>query len=51
MKRPHTHPKLYIFGASGSGSTALAQGVAKATGLVHVDTDDHYWAPVDPPFW
>lgn len=42
--------KIYIFGASGSGSTTLGEGVSEALGLVHVDTDEHYWAPVDPPF-
>ncbi|WP_348538751.1 adenylate kinase [Shimia sp. R10_1] len=46
----YKHLKVYIFGASGSGSSTLAQHVAEATGLVHVDADDHFWAPVDPPF-
>ncbi|TNJ37467.1 adenylate kinase [Phaeobacter sp. B1627] len=44
------NPKIYIFGASGSGSTTLGQSVSSELGLVHVDTDDHYWAPIDPPF-
>ncbi|WP_278921532.1 MULTISPECIES: adenylate kinase [Pseudophaeobacter] len=43
-------PNIYIFGASGSGSTTLGRGISSALGLVHVDTDDHYWAPIDPPF-
>ncbi|WP_422048792.1 adenylate kinase [Shimia sp.] len=50
MTQSGEQPKIYVFGASGSGSTTLAQRVAEATGLVHVDADDHYWAPVDPPF-
>lgn len=48
---PHSASnKLYIFGASGSGTTTLGEHVAAREGLVHVDCDDHYWAPVDPPF-
>ncbi|MEO9823010.1 MAG: adenylate kinase [Paracoccaceae bacterium] len=42
--------KIYIFGASGSGTTTLGARIAAQTGLVHVDCDDHFWAPVDPPF-
>lgn len=45
-----TGPKIYIFGGSGTGSTTLGRSVSVALGLLHVDTDDHYWAPVDPPF-
>lgn len=44
------HPRIYIFGASGTGSTTLGQSVSSVLGLRHVDTDDHYWAPTDPPF-
>ena len=42
--------KLYIFGASGTGSTTLGKAIASDLDLTHVDTDDHYWAPVEPPF-
>lgn len=42
--------RLYIFGASGTGTTTLGAHVSKQRQLVHVDCDDHYWAPVDPPF-
>lgn len=42
--------RIYIFGASGTGTTTLGANVAAHLGLVHVDCDDHYWAPVEPPF-
>ena len=42
--------KVYIFGASGSGTTTLGAALADALGVVHVDADDHFWAPVDPPY-
>mgnify|MGYP001377426364 CR=1 FL=1 len=42
--------KIYIFGASGSGTTTLGAHIAAAENLSHVDTDDHFWAPGDPPF-
>ena len=41
--------KVYIFGASGSGTTTLGASVAERTGLVHLDSDDHYWAKGAPP--
>ncbi|MEP5761970.1 MAG: adenylate kinase [Litoreibacter sp.] len=47
----HTdHIRIYIFGASGTGTTTLGENIATELGLVHVDCDDHYWAPVEPPF-
>lgn len=42
--------RVYVFGASGSGVTTLGAEVASALGLVHVDCDDHFWAPTEPPF-
>jgi adenylate kinase family enzyme len=42
--------RIYIFGASGSGTTTLGKQIADDYSLVHVDCDDHYWAPSDPPF-
>lgn len=42
--------RIYVFGASGCGATTLGAAVAKKLGLVHVDSDDHYWMPTDPPF-
>jgi adenylate kinase family enzyme len=41
---------LHITGASGSGTTTLGRAVAARLGLTHLDTDDFYWAPVEPKF-
>lgn len=43
-------PILYIFGASGSGTTTLGRAAGKAHGWRHFDIDDYYWLPTDPPF-
>jgi hypothetical protein len=37
-------------GASGSGSSSLAAAIASRHGHRHLDTDDFYWMPTDPPF-
>ena len=42
--------RLYVFGASGSGTSTLGQHLAERLRLVHVDCDDRYWAKTDPPF-
>lgn len=41
---------IHIFGASGSGTSTLANAFCERTGYRHLDTDDVYWLPVDPPF-
>ena len=43
-------PVLYIFGASGSGTTTLGRAAGEALGWRHFDIDDYYWLPTDPPF-
>ena len=43
-------PILYIFGASGSGTTTLGRAASEALGWRHFDIDDYYWLPTDPPF-
>lgn len=43
-------PILYIFGASGSGTTTLGRAAGEALGWRHFDIDDYYWLPTDPPF-
>ncbi|MCC7420512.1 MAG: AAA family ATPase [Planctomycetaceae bacterium] len=45
-----TRHRIHIFGASGSGTTTLGKAIAAATGLQHLDTDDFYWEPTNPPF-
>jgi len=41
---------LHVFGASGSGTTTLGSALSEALGSVHLDTDDFYWLPSEPPF-
>jgi len=41
---------VHILGASGSGTTTLATALAARCGHTHLDTDDFYWEPTDPPF-
>lgn len=42
--------RIYVFGAACSGTTTLGAAIASKANLIHVDCDDHYWAPIDPPF-
>lgn len=41
---------IHIFGASGSGTSSLASALAAEHGHRHLDTDDFFWLPADPPF-
>lgn len=41
---------IHILGASGSGTTTLAARIAARYGHCHLDTDDFYWLPTQPPF-
>jgi adenylate kinase family enzyme len=43
-------PRIHILGASGSGTTTLAMALARRHRLDHLDTDDFFWQPTDPPF-
>jgi adenylate kinase family enzyme len=42
--------RIHILGASGSGTTTLAAAVAARHGHRHLDTDDFFWLPTDPPY-
>ena len=42
--------RLHILGASGSGTTTLGSALAECLGCPHLDTDDYFWLPTDPPF-
>jgi adenylate kinase family enzyme len=42
--------RIHIFGASGSGTSSLASALAARHGHRHLDTDDFYWLPTDPPY-
>jgi adenylate kinase family enzyme len=42
--------RIHITGASGSGTTTLGLALAGKYDCSHVDTDDYFWLPTDPPF-
>jgi len=41
---------IHIFGASGSGTTTLGEAIDKTMGYKHLDVDDYFWVPSDPPY-
>lgn len=41
---------IHIYGASGSGTTTLGKAISLKYGYVHMDTDDYFWQPTNPPF-
>ena len=41
---------IYIFGASGSGTTTLGKFLSDALGYCQIDTDDYLWEQTDPPY-
>lgn len=43
-------PLVHVFGASGSGTTTMGRAIASAYGYVHLDSDDFFWQPTDPPY-
>ncbi|HDS1736726.1 MULTISPECIES: adenylate kinase [Pseudomonas] len=42
--------RIYITGASCAGVTTLGQTLSPLLGLRHVDVDDFFWMPTNPPF-
>jgi len=42
--------RIYITGASCAGVTTLGQNLASQLAMPHVDVDDFYWMPTNPPF-
>jgi adenylate kinase family enzyme len=42
--------RVHILGASGSGTTTLAQALAARLACPHHDVDHYFWLPSDPPF-
>jgi hypothetical protein len=46
----NTRPHIHITGASGCGVSKLGATLGGRLGCAHLDTDDFYWAPTDPPF-
>jgi adenylate kinase family enzyme len=47
MERPG---RVHVVGASGAGTTTLGRALARRLGAVHLDTDDYFWRPTEPPF-
>lgn len=43
-------PRLHVIGGSGSGTTTLGRALAAALEAAHVDADDLFWEPTDPPY-
>ncbi len=41
---------VHIYGASGAGTTTLGKAIAMQYGFTHMDTDDYFWLPTNPPF-
>lgn len=41
---------IYIFGASGAGTSTLGREIGKKYGHTWLDVDDYFWLPTDPPF-
>ncbi|MBY5792527.1 adenylate kinase [Rhizobium leguminosarum bv. viciae] len=41
---------IHVMGASGSGTTSLGRAFAEKLDIAHLDTDDFFWLPTDPPF-
>jgi adenylate kinase family enzyme len=42
--------RIHVVGASGAGTTTLGRALAVRLRAVHLDTDDFFWLPSDPPF-
>ena len=42
--------RIYVLGASCSGVSTLGRALAQRLGLPHLDVDDFYWMPTDPPY-
>lgn len=42
--------RIHVTGASGSGTTSLGAVLAERLDIRHLDSDNFYWMPTDPPF-
>lgn len=42
--------RIHVLGASGTGTTTLGFAVSREYGHRHLDTDDFFWLPTDPPY-
>ncbi|MBY6089205.1 P-loop NTPase family protein [Pseudooceanicola sp. 502str34] len=43
-------PRIYLTGAACSGVTTLGRGLAETWNVRHLDVDDYFWLPTDPPY-
>ncbi|HEY8605297.1 hypothetical protein [Tsuneonella suprasediminis] len=43
-------PNVYLIGASCAGVSTLGSLLSERFGVQHIDVDDYYWMPTDPPF-
>lgn len=41
---------IHIFGASGSGTTTIAQALCQKINYTHYDSDNYFWLPTESPF-
>ena len=42
--------RVHVTGATGAGVTTLGRALANRLAVSHLDTDDFYWLPSDPPY-
>jgi adenylate kinase family enzyme len=42
--------RIHVMGAAGTGTTTLGAALAARLGVRHLDSDDFYWMPTDPPY-
>jgi adenylate kinase family enzyme len=42
--------RIHVLGASGSGTTTLGKALAGNLDIPHLDTDDFFWMPTNPPY-
>lgn len=42
--------RVHVMGASGSGTTTLGRHLGERLAIRHLDTDDFFWIPTDPPY-
>ena len=42
--------RIHIFGASGSGTTTIAQAVCEKLAYTHFDSDNYFWLHTEDPF-
>ncbi|MDQ0454337.1 AAA family ATPase [Rhizobium paknamense] len=43
-------PRIHVMGASGSGTSTLGHHLARQLGIAHIDSDEIFWLPTDPPY-